>query len=291
MTRVTRGMLFGIYSLGIGLFNIEALRALFALSRADETASHLLLVPVVSIALVYQRRESVFASVRASWSAGLPVIIGGALLSFAARLPSPSGVAGDALPATIAALLILWVGGFLLIYGPQAVRSARFPLLFLAFMIPIPESLLDGALFVLKTGSTEVVDGLFALTGTPYLREGFVFSLPRVSIEIADECSGIRSSIALLITSVLAGHAFLERSWTRALLVLVVLPLAILKNGLRIVTLSLLATNVDPSYLAGQLHNDGGVVFFLIALVVLAPVLTLLRRSETRFAGVPQELT
>jgi exosortase len=291
MTGFTRGLLFGAYCIGIGLFNLDALRELFALSRADETASHLPLVPLVSMALAYPCRRSIVAAARVSWSLGLPVILGGMALLFAGGLASPSGVRGDSLTATIAALVLMWAGGFLLIYGPQALRSARFPLLFLAFMIPIPASLLGGALFVLKTGSTEVVDGLFALTGTPYLREGFIFSLPRVSIEVADECSGIRSSIALLITSVLAGHAFLERPWTRALLVLAVVPLAILKNGIRIATLSLLATNVDPAYLVGQLHNDGGVLFFLLALAALVPVLTLLRRSETRFAGVPQELT
>jgi exosortase len=291
MTTLTRGLLFGAYCVALGLLSLDTLRALFALSRADETASHLVLVPLVSVVLVYQYRRSVFAAARTSWLAGLPVILAGAaLLWSAAWMTPPSAAQGYWLTTAVASLVTLWIGGFLLCFGPQAFRAACFPLLFLAFMIPIPGSLLAAAVHVLKTGSAEVVDALFALTGTPYLREGFIFSLPRVTIEIADECSGIRSSIALLLTGVLAGHAFLQSPWTKALLMLAIVPLAILKNGIRIATLSLLATNVDPAYLAGRLHNEGGVVFFLITLSLLAPILTLLRRSETHRASLTQEL-
>ena len=65
----------------------------------------------------------------------------------------------------------------------------------------------------------------------PYYREGFVFSLPNVAIEVADECSGIRSSIALVLTALLAGHMSLVTGWKKVVLVAVALPLTILKNG------------------------------------------------------------
>jgi exosortase/archaeosortase family protein len=78
---------------------------------------------------------------------------------------------------------------------------------------------------------------------------------------------------------------FLQKNVTRALLVAAVLPIAILKNGVRIVTLSLLARHVDPSFLTGQLHHEGGIVFFLIALLILSPVFVLLQRSERASAG------
>jgi exosortase/archaeosortase family protein len=53
-----------------------------------------------------------------------------------------------------------------------------------------------------------------------------------------------------------------------------------IKNGIRIATLTLLAVYVDPSFLTGKLHHDGGVVFFLLGLLFLLPVLLLLQRSE-----------
>jgi len=134
----------------------------------------------------------------------------------------------------------------------------------------------------LKAQSAEAVAGLFTMTGTPYHRELFVFSLPTAVIQIADECSRIRSSIALLLTSLLAGHLFLQRSASRILLVIAILPIAIIKNAARIVSLALLAMHVDPGFLTGQLHHEGGIVFFLLGLALLAPLFILLQWSEMR---------
>jgi exosortase len=139
----------------------------------------------------------------------------------------------------------------------------------------------NGATEFLKSGSTEAVAGLFTLTGTPFHRQGFVFALPNFVIEIADECSGIRSSIALLLTGLLAGHRFLQSRWMRVALLLVILPVAVIKNAIRIVALSLLAMHVDPSFLTGQLHHEGGFIFFLLALGMLAPLFALFRWYES----------
>jgi exosortase len=147
-------------------------------------------------------------------------------------------------------------------------------------MAPIPSGVLHAVTSYLKWGSSNVVGLLFTATGTPYHQDGFVFALPTFVIEIADECSGIRSSISLLLTSLLAGHLLLENAWTKTVLATAVLPLAIIKNGIRIVSLSLLAMHVDPGFLAGSLHHEGGIVFYLLTLMLLAPLLGILRRSE-----------
>ena len=111
--------------------------------------------------------------------------------------------------------------GFCCFTDRTAFRAALFPLLFLAFMVPIPSMLLDGLIFLLRSGSADAVAGLFSLTGTLYYREGFVFTLPSVVIEVAEECSGIRSSIALVLTALLAGHMWLDSGWKKAVLVAV----------------------------------------------------------------------
>jgi exosortase/archaeosortase family protein len=66
------------------------------------------------------------------------------------------------------------------------------------------------------------------------------------------------------------------------LFIVLVFPVSIVKNGIRIVTLTLLGVYVDPSFLQGNLHHDGGFVFFLLALALLFPVLLLLQKSEPR---------
>ncbi len=129
---------------------------------------------------------------------------------------------GGSLTIAVAGAVIAWLGGVLLFFGPDTFRRELFPLLFLGFMIPIPAAIVDRATHFLKTGSADVVAALFTLTRTPYYREGFQFSLPTFVIEIADECSGIRSSIALLLTALLAGHMFLAEWWKKAIVLLAV---------------------------------------------------------------------
>jgi len=112
------------------------------------------------------------------------------------------------------------------------------------------------------------------------LRDGFIFHLPSQSIEVAKECSGIRSSLCLILLTLVIAHESLRGNFRRFVLLLSTVPIVILKNGVRIVTLTLLAIYVDPSFLTGRLHHEGGIVFFLIGLVMLFPVLRLLRRGE-----------
>ena len=127
-----------------------------------------------------------------------------------------------------------------------------------------------------------MVGALFTVTSTPHHREAFVFSLPTLAIEIADECSGIRSSIALILTTLLVADQFLKTTTWRLALVAAALPFAILKNGIRIATLTLLSLHVDPSFLTGQLHHEGGMVFFVLTLALMTPLLFALQRAERR---------
>ena len=172
--------------------------------------------------------------------------------------------------------------GFLFCYGVKPSRAAAFPLLFLFLMVPLPDPLLSWTIYRLQQGSTEISYLLFKAVGIPVLKQGFILSVPGVAIEVATECSGIRSSIALFITCLLAAHLYLRTFWKVLFFVLLVFPLAILKNGIRIVTLTLLSIYVDPGFLRGSFHRDGGFVFFLLALLILFPVFLLLERSESQ---------
>lgn len=255
----------------------ETLTSLVAFASSNMTASHVILVPAVTLVLIFQRRETIFGNVRFGL-AGLAAMTLGLVLT----VTRGGDISGDALSLSVSGLVLTWIGSFLLIYGHDAFRAALFPLLFLVFTVPLPSSILDPATLVLKSSSADVVSGLFTITGTPFHRDGFVFTVPTQAIEIADQCSGIRSTIALILTSLLTGHAMMFRTWSRILLLAVVFPITVLKNGIRIVSLTLLAIHVNPDYLTGQLHHEGGVVFFVLALAMLAPLLYVISRFESR---------
>lgn len=260
----------------------------YALS--SENASHAILIPAICIWVLYLERGRVFAIYQpARRAAALFLFAGflaaGAYFNFSSRLTEL-----NQLSLCIFALILLWVAGFAFFFGSVALRRAVFPLTFLLLTIPIPDFLLDKTIYFLQKGTTEIAAVLFDWTGVPVLRDGFVFHFARVHIEVAKECSGIRSSLALLILAILVAHFYLRAFWRKALLIFVGLFVMLLKNAIRIVTLTLLASYVDPGFLYGDLHREGGVVFFLLGLVLMAPLFWWLERGESRptpSAGLP----
>jgi exosortase len=262
------------------------LSMLIRFSFLKEEYSHILLLPLVSAALLVLERRRIFSHVETRWAVGSGLLVAGVLFYWLGRRHAAPASQNDQLAIAIFSVLTIWVGCFVLCYGLRAFRAGLFPVLFLFLMVPIPDFLLDRVIVWLQVASAEVSYAVFLLVGVPIFRTGFVFELPGVSIEVARECSGIRSSLAMLITSLIAGHLFLRSGWTKAVLALATLPLLVVKNGIRIVSLTLLSIYVDPGFLTGRLHQRGGIVFFLIALIILAPVLRLLQKSEGPPPGV-----
>jgi exosortase len=173
------------------------------------------------------------------------------------------------------------VGYFLGFFGTTAFRVGIFPLLFLFFVIPIPTILMDKFIYVLQVGSTWTTAMILSILGTPYHREGFVFQLQTVAIEVARQCSGIRSTMAMVITGFLAAHLFLRGNGKKLILLLTILPITVFKNGIRIVVLTLLAVHIDARFLTDSfLHRSGGFLFYIPGLFVFGGILFLLRKME-----------
>jgi exosortase len=239
--------------------------------------SHTLLIPFMAMAMGFFERRRIFTSVQYRFRMGVVLLILGLILnSYAARTENQLG-GENSLSMRILALVVFWIAGFIFCYGLRALRAAAFPLLFLLLAVPIPDLLLDAPLSAVRYGSTEVCSLIFHLAGVPFLQNGFEFVLPTINIEVAKECSGIHSTLALFIVSLVAGHLFLSPLWKRLLLVLFVLPIVCITNGLRIAGLTLLTVYVDPRFMQGSLHREGGIAFFLLALLFLFAVLWLLQ--------------
>jgi exosortase len=264
------------------VFYWSPLTELVKLALSDDTYSHILLVPMLSAGLVWMNRRAVFARAGSSIAAAAACFLTGALLcALRNRLDLlPSG--GKLLTISmLSAVLMAW-SAFLLCFGARAFRTALFPMLFLLLAVPLPAAWIDRLILWLQQGSSDVTYWLFRATGTPVFRRGFIFTVPGQTIEVAQECSGIRSSLALLITCLLAGYLFLRTGWARLVLLVAAVPMLIIKNGIRIVTLTLLSIHVDPGFLRGRLHHQGGFVFFVLGLVILWPLLRWLQRVEAR---------
>ena len=277
-----RLVLFGLWlTITIILF-WHPLQSWLSLSFSDEDASHLPIIPILAILVVYLERGTIFRDLAADLLIPASLVICSLAICIIVTWKGQTWLPVNRLSGFMLSLVLLWVAGFVALFGTKVSRRASFSLLFLFLMVPFPRFLLDRMIYFLQKGSAEFAAILFDLSGVPVLRDGFRFYLAHVSIEVAKECSGIRSSLALILLALLVVHFRLETTWKKLLLIAVGILVMILKNGIRIVTLTLLASYVDPSFLYGRLHREGGVVFFLLGLLIMAPVLWLLERSEPK---------
>ena len=277
-----RWRLFGCWIVLSSLIFSHAMIALVRMSLSNADVSHLILIPFISAWVMFVERRKIFLDL------SYDRVFGGSLLFLACCATLASRFVGGGLlldmqlSGYILALVLSWIAGFAFLFGKSASRAGYFSLVFLFLMVPLPKFLINHVIYLLQVGSAWITGALFDFLGVPVLREGFVFHLARVNIEVAEECSGIRSSMALLILALLVAHFRLRSFWKKILFLACGLFLMILKNGIRIVSLTLLALHVDPSFLYGRLHHQGGGVFFLLSLLLLAPLLWLLQRGERR---------
>jgi exosortase len=280
LTRTQQTVSFGLL-IAISVFVFwRPLLQLIAYSTDHESSSHIVLIPIVTAYLIFTERSKIFAMARTSfWPGVVAIALGAGLYAFA---NSYYQTADQLLPATSLAIVVVWIGIFILLYGTATARRAIFPLTFMLLMVPLPPLILDRTITLLQEGSTQIAVLLFHAAGVPVLRNGFILALPGVTIEVAKECSGIRSSVALFITCLLAAHLFLRTTHNRIVFSLIAFPLAIIKNGIRITTLTLLSIYVNPGFLTGKLHHQGGFVFFLGAMALLIPILLFLQRAEEK---------
>lgn len=243
--------------------------------------SHILLVVPVSAALFYVSRKSLLQDRRYSLAGGAVLAV--LVAAFFYARAHTAALSRSACLSLSMLFFVTWcLAGFLLCYGTPVFRRAAFPLLFLILMVPLPDSALERTISMLQDGSATASCTLFRAAHIPYVRHGIVVQLPKLDIEIAEECSGIRSSLILLLSGLVLAHLYLDSAWKKAVLTLSVIPITVAKNGLRIFVLSVLGMYVDPSFLSGKLHRDGGILFFALAFAPLGALIWLLQKVRLR---------
>jgi exosortase len=258
------------------------LHAAFSLALHNDGYTQILLILPVAIVLIGVEWPSADLSSSSGRRAGL-LLLAASLLTIGLEKWKAGSLGADVrLSLQMAALVTWWIGAFVLCFGARASRSLMFPLGFLFWLVPFPLSWLDWIVAALQQSSAEGTHLLFSAFRVPVTQDGVLLTIPGLTIEVAQECSSIRSSLMLLVTTMVLAHVFLRSPWRKFLIVAAAVPLAIAKNALRIFTISMLATRVDPGYLNGKLHHQGGVLFFAIALAFLSVLLWLLQQGERR---------
>jgi len=276
---------FGLFVLALNIGFWSPLLDLARFAARSDLYSHVLLLPFISLYLAASKRKVLprrwAGNTAAAW---IPAMAGALALSscWIINLLQWKLSRNDCLAITVFAWFCFLCAGFLFFFGFSLMRVLAFPLGFLIFMVPLPAFFANWLETFLQHASAEAAAALFNLSGSSVYRDGLIFRLPGLTIEVARECSGLHSTLVLFLTSLLAGHLLLTRGWRKVLLALAVVPVAILRNGFRIFTLSYLSVHVDPRVIDSPLHHQGGPIFFALSLIPFFALLLWLRKSENR---------
>jgi exosortase C (VPDSG-CTERM-specific) len=252
-------------------------------AATSDLYSYIFLIPFISVYLAWLKWKNLPPFSGAAKMSAAVFFAGGLAVLAVYALARHSGYGlmdDDYLAFMISAFFLFFAAGCCWFLGGAIARPLAFPIGFLIFMAPMPAFLRHDIESFLQSGSASVAELFFNLSGAIFSRDGLVFHLPNISLEVAPECSGIHSSLVLFITGALAGYLFLRSPWKRAVLMLVVIPLALVRNGFRVYVIGELCTHIGPQMIDSPIHRRGGPLFFALSLIPFFLLLILLRRSE-----------
>ncbi len=287
MTTQSQVLAFGFLCAVSIVFWWHSLVITLGLALSNDAYTHILLILPLSAALIYQDSKYVESKAlrideQRSHRIGAALLALALLIGCYARWGMVAAPDDVGLSLSMLALVTWWIGSVILCFGVDAFRSFLFPLCFLFWMVPAPAFVVNGMVQFLQYQSAFAARILFQAIGVPVTQDGIMLAIPNLNIEVASECSSIRSSLMLIVTTMVLAHLFLSSWWRKSLLVAVAIPLSVVKNGLRIFTIAELGTRVDPGFLNGKLHHHGGIIFFGVSIVAVVALLWILRRTELR---------
>ncbi|MEO8811738.1 MAG: exosortase V [Caulobacteraceae bacterium] len=154
--------------------------------------------------------------------------------------------------------------------GVRAMLRHWFPFFYLAFAIPPPGSVLASVTAPLKEFVSLVATNSLHAVGIPVAREGVTIYVAQYQLLVEDACSGMNSIVGLVAVSLLYIYLLRGSSWRYSLVLAgLAIPIAIIANILRIMTLVLLTYFYGDEVAQGFLHFTAGMFLFAAALLMV----------------------
>lgn len=258
--------LIAIATLLLGLLAIVAPTMVFVAeeSWSTEQGSHGPIVLFTGLWLLWRQwLEARTVAARPRGLAGLAVLAVFLAFYALARVTQIVEVEGYAMYACLLAVLYSLVGA-------QAMKRMWFPLFYLVFIFPPPESLVAAITLPMKVELSKAAVGFLDLLGYPIGGEGVMIYIGQYELLVAAACSGLNSIISLSAISLFYIYVRHQADWRYAgLLVFLIVPVALFANFIRVLILILLTYHFGEAAAQGFLHNFAGVFMFALALIAI----------------------
>jgi exosortase len=249
--------------------------------NGDEGISHSVLLLLVVVYLIWNRRRDLAATERRPATVGLVIVA----VSLMVLLVATAGVEFFLMRISVVGVA---AGIVLFLAGRSWFRLLTFPLGLCLLMIPLPPVIFYQITFPLQLLATRFGVAVLQLMRIPVLREGNVIALAQTTLEVTEACSGIRSLSALFALAVLYGYFTDPRRGPRVLIALSSIPIAIVANGLRIAGTGIAAQYVGPAAATGFLHTFSGLTVFATSFLMLVSLANALKMRVSPALGNPE---
>ncbi len=224
---------------------------------SNDYYSHGILVPVISVFFAWRLLPKVE---RKPSNLGIFLLVAALVIYLGALFQRAYFIAALGMIALFAGLI--WY-----LWGGQALKRMAFPLVFLIFMVPLPFVEASSLPLSLITGqiSTKAVQVL----GMDVTVQGASVTLPNANLVVGAQCSGLRSIVALFTLVAVFAYVVEGPWWSKLLIVLSAIPIAILGNIFRVSSLLWVADRWGVEAGFTYYHDYSGIFFFLFAFLCL----------------------
>lgn len=165
---------------------------------------------------------------------------------------------------------VMYLAALAIIYGivgGVALRKLAFPLIYLAFIFPPPETLVYAMTMPMKIGISESAIALLRLFGYPIGGTGVTIQIGQYQLLVAAACSGLNSIVSLsALTTFYIYIRHADNLRYAVILLLCVVPVAIAANFARVLILILLTYHAGEATAQSFLHDLAGLTMFAMAL-------------------------
>lgn len=281
--------------LGIIALYFQDLSTLFRDALENGSTSYVLLVPLILAYLLYRKRKMLRATISTengdrSGNTKHAAISSGILVCTTAIILYWYG-SYTLIPLEyhILTLPIFTAGLTLVLFDPQTLRQAVFPVAFLAFLTPLPPGILDMLSLTLSVTSTQASNALVNLlgihstisseSGTPTIN---IIRPDSTPISFAPDIarSGTYGLVSFLIFAAFVAYIVRGKISKKIVIFFIGLPLIYLLNILRITISVLIGYQSSQQVALGMLDPLGVWLFILICTLILLAIAEKMFRSQ-----------
>jgi len=254
-----------VVALGLAAMYGPTFYDLFRTVWTSDEQGHGPMVLAISLWLLWRKRELFVGEVTgpASPRLGFATVALACALYFLGRTQ-------DYMFFEAGSFVLMIVALILLLRGASTLQALWFPLFFMLFMVPLPNSLIDLLTQPMKMGVSYLAEQILYALGYPIARSGVILQIGPYQLLVADACAGLHTLFTLEALGLLYLNMVRHASAVRnVMLAVLIVPISFAANVIRVITLTLVTYYMGDEAGQGFLHDFAGMVLFLSALMLI----------------------